>query len=79
MAGDFGGMRATTLLRSYVAEFGMYPVPTFVAIPKIHSAITEEGEVTIERISKNVGKQLEELRWLATAIKNHSAVEPSPQ
>jgi len=76
--GSFGGIRTATILRSFVAELRMLPIPSAVVIPEIRSAITEEGIVKEERISRNVGKQLDELGWFATAIQNHSAVEPCP-
>jgi len=63
--GSFGGIRTGAIYA--------------VAIPEIRSAITEQRIVKEERISGNVGKQLDELRWFATAIKNHSAVEPFPE
>jgi len=61
-----------------VAEFGMFPVPSSVAIPTVHESISAEGNVNEDRISRNIVKQLEELCWYATAVKKHAAVTPPP-
>jgi len=77
--GPFGGIRAGTLLRVFVAQFGMFPTPTSVVIPKVETAITDAGVLKENSISPHISKQLDEISWLATAIKDHMAVTPPPE
>jgi len=78
LVGPFGGIRVGTLLRIFVAEFGMFPVPSSVAIPTVHESISPEGRVNQDTISRDIVQQLEELCWHATAVKKHAAVTPPP-
>jgi NAD(P)H-dependent FMN reductase len=72
--GPFGGVRALTLLRAYVAEFGMLPLPQNVTMPTVHEALTEDGKDKEGRISKNVEKLVHELEWYVDAISNHKKI-----
>ena len=42
--GPFGGVRASTQLRTHLAEVGMVTVPSTIAIGKIHESIDAEGK-----------------------------------
>ena len=74
--GHSGGARVLTLLRIFVAEFGMYPLPTHVVIPLVHEVLTEDGADTSQsgRFRVNVEKQAYELEWLADAILNQKKI-----
>ncbi|GLS45419.1 NADPH-dependent FMN reductase [Methylobacterium brachythecii] len=67
-AGQFGGVRAAMQLRAMLAELGTPSIPSLLPIPRIHKALSEEGEPSEEWLGKAAGKFLDELGWYAEAL-----------
>jgi NAD(P)H-dependent FMN reductase len=68
-AGQFGGVRAAMQLRAMLAELGTPSIPSLLPIPRIHKALSEEGQPAEEWFGKAAGKFLDELAWYAEALK----------
>ena len=68
-AGQFGGVRAAMQLRAMLAELGTPSIPSLLAIPRIHKALSEQGDPAEEWLGKAAGKFLDELVWYAEALK----------
>ncbi|MCE4225669.1 NAD(P)H-dependent oxidoreductase [Methylobacterium sp. C25] len=68
-AGQFGGVRAAMQLRAMLAELGTPSIPSLLPIPRIHKALSEDGQPSEEWLGKAAGKFLDELTWYAEALK----------
>jgi NAD(P)H-dependent FMN reductase len=68
-AGQFGGVRAAVALRSTLAELGMPAIPSECAIPRIGTALDEEGRPSDERTTRTLNRFLDEFFWYARALK----------
>ncbi|TCV94531.1 NAD(P)H-dependent FMN reductase [Luteibacter rhizovicinus] len=72
-AGQFGGVRAAFALRETVAELGMPSISSTCPVPRIGHALDEQGVPTDERLSRSLGRFLDELEWYARALKRQRA------
>jgi len=68
--GPFGGIRAAALVRPFLSELGMVPLPSSLTIPTIqNSSIEEDGSIADnERVEKNAEKVCKELLWYVEAL-----------
>jgi NAD(P)H-dependent FMN reductase len=67
--GQFGGVRAAMQLRATLAELGMPSVPSLCPIPRIGTALNEEGKPADPRTTKSLDRFLDEFAWYARALK----------
>ena len=73
-AGPFGGVRAAMQLRMTLAELGMPSIPSLLPIPRIGSALQEDGSpADPARFGRHVGRFLDEFCWYAEALKERRA------
>jgi len=73
-AGQFGGVRAAMQLRMTLAELGMSSIPSLLPIPRIGSALHEDGTpAEPERFGRQAGRFLDEFCWYAEALKERRA------
>jgi NAD(P)H-dependent FMN reductase len=73
-AGQFGGVRAAMQLRMTLAELGMPSIPSLLPIPRIGSALQEDGRpVDPAPLDRQAGRFLDEFCWYAEALKQQRA------
>ena len=70
-SGPFGGVRAAVHLRAVLGELGMPSVPRMLAIPRVATALDEEGRETAAGSLKSTPRFLDELEWYAEALRSH--------
>lgn len=68
-AGQFGGVRAAVALRATLAELGMPAIPSECPIPRIATALDEEGRAQNEHVTHTLDRFLDEFFWYARALK----------
>lgn len=68
-AGQFGGVRAAVALRATLAELGMPSIPSECAIPRIATALDEDGQAQNEHVTHTLDRFLDEFLWYARALK----------
>jgi NAD(P)H-dependent FMN reductase len=68
-AGQFGGVRAAMPLRAMLAELGMSSIPSLLPIPRLQTAIDEQGNPAEPWLEKSAGRFLDELEWHAEAMR----------
>jgi NAD(P)H-dependent FMN reductase len=67
--GQFGGVRAAMQLRMTLAELGMQSIPSLLPIPRIGTALDEEGAPAEgSPLPKQAGRFLDEFVWYARAL-----------
>eukprot|EP01128_Nolandella_sp_AFSM9_P005050 TRINITY_DN238_c0_g1_i2.p1 TRINITY_DN238_c0_g1~~TRINITY_DN238_c0_g1_i2.p1 ORF type:complete len:229 (-),score=67.85 TRINITY_DN238_c0_g1_i2:86-733(-) len=74
--GQFGGQRAAMALRPILAELGCISVSRIAAFPKVGETLDEEG-VPVEdpeNFGKFLATTLNQLEWLAEAMKTQRAI-----
>ncbi|OOG57106.1 NADPH-dependent FMN reductase [Rhodanobacter sp. B05] len=67
-AGMFGGVRAAVALRTTLAELGMPAIPSECPIPRIASALDEDGKPQNEHVPRTLIRFLDEFEWYARAL-----------
>jgi NAD(P)H-dependent FMN reductase len=67
-AGMFGGVRAAVALRTTLAELGMPAIPSECPIPRIASALDEDGKPQNEHVPRTLNRFLDEFEWYARAL-----------
>ncbi|MFF7708874.1 NAD(P)H-dependent oxidoreductase [Pseudomonas sp. NPDC007930] len=72
-AGGFGGVRAAMQLRMTLGELGMPSIPSLFAIPRIGSALSDDGQPAEPRTRQQMERFLDELQWYAEALKTQRA------
>ncbi len=68
-AGMFGGVRAAVALRTTLAELGMPSISSECPIPRIASALDEDGTPQNEHVSHTLERFLDEFEWYARALR----------
>ncbi|HXW08525.1 MAG TPA: NAD(P)H-dependent oxidoreductase [Vicinamibacterales bacterium] len=68
-AGSFGGVRAAVHLREVVAELGMPSISSTFPIPKIASALAEDGAPQDAGLDRRFARFASELEWYAEALR----------
>ena len=71
MAGEFGGVRAATLIQPFLGDFGVLLLPTKPYLTSVHTKLDAEGGVKDEKFQDMVQKMAKELVWYADAIREH--------
>ena len=69
-AGQFGGVRAAMQLRMTLAELGM---PSVLPIPRIQTALDEDGHPVGEGALHGLDRFLDEFTWYAEALRHQRA------
>lgn len=70
--GQWGGMRAAMQLRALTSELGCLSVSRICGIPNAGEAFDEQGiPADPARWDKMLGGVLDQLEWMAVAMKNH--------
>jgi len=69
--GNWGGVRAAVVLRPFLAELGCIATHQSLAIPKVSSAMDEDGNPKEDHLVPGVTKFIAELQWMAAALRNH--------
>ncbi|XP_055996532.1 quinone reductase-like [Ostrea edulis] len=69
--GPFGGMRAAMALRAITGELGCLSVSNIFGIPTVQHAFDEEGNPKNDHMESGAKKMLDQLEWMAHAMKNH--------
>lgn len=72
-AGAFGGVRAAVHVRAVLGELGMPTISTMLPVPKVQSAIDENGTPENEKTAERFGRFADELLWYARALKTARA------
>lgn len=67
--GAFGGVRAAMQLRAMLAEMGMSSIPSVLPVPKMHEALSSEGEPKDMAYEDKIKRFLDEFEWYAEALK----------
>lgn len=67
-AGGFGGVRAAMQLRMTLAELGMPSIPSLFPIPRIATAIDEQGVAQEAITDRSMNRFLDEFLWYAHAL-----------
>ncbi|XP_032786297.1 NADPH azoreductase [Daphnia magna] len=68
--GDFGGIRAATVVQPFLSELGMISLPVRVALPAVHKKFDEGGQPNDARFQDNVLRLVNELSWYVDALCN---------
>jgi NAD(P)H-dependent FMN reductase len=68
-SGQFGDACAAVALRATLAELGMPSIPSECAIPRIGSALSEDGRPNDEHTTRTLDRFLDEFLWYARALK----------
>ena len=80
---QWGGMRCAMALRPITSELGCLSVSRICAIPFAHKALTDEGAVADDdggaAATKNLAGMLNQLEWLAGAMKAQRAAVGVPK
>ncbi|KAK3087013.1 hypothetical protein FSP39_000308 [Pinctada imbricata] len=69
--GQFGGMRAAMQLRALTGELGCISVSNIFGIPQVQKAFDEKGTPLNDYMTSGATKLLDQLEWMAHAMKNH--------
>lgn len=72
-AGTFGGVRAAMQLRMTLAELGMPSIPSLLPIPRIGSALDEDGRPLAESLPRSLDRFLDEFSWYCRALRRERA------
>lgn len=72
-AASFGGVRAAMQLRALLAEVGMPPIPSILAIPSIASALSKNGVALTQELAEGSGKFFDEFEWYMRSMKAERA------
>lgn len=72
-AGGYGGVRAAMQLRAIVGELGMPSIPSLFAIPRIGTALGDDGQPTEPRITSQMNRFLDEFEWYMQALRRQRA------
>lgn len=71
--GAFAGQRAAPHLRAVLHELGMYSLSTMFAVSRVGKSFDQDGNVLDEAYLRRVKGMLDELEWLADALKRKRA------
>ncbi|KAJ3274504.1 hypothetical protein HDV01_002632 [Terramyces sp. JEL0728] len=66
--GSFGGIRAGSVLRSFLDGLGCPSIPKMFPIPTVQKAVNEDGTTDSEILQKSLAGFLSELEWYAEAL-----------
>ena len=77
-SGNFGGVRAATLIQPFVSELGMISLPTRVSLPTVHTKFDADGNASDERFQDNVQKMIKDLSWYADALRAQKETAGAP-
>lgn len=74
-AGQWGGARAATGMRTFLSELGCLPVSAMIHVPHAHEALAEDGSFTRDPTAWRgyLGRTLCQLDWWAEAARNARA------
>lgn len=72
-AGQFGGVRAAMQLRMTLAELGMPSIPSLFPIPRIGTALAEDGTAKDAATGRFLDRFLDEFEWYMRALKRERA------
>lgn len=78
MTGDFGGVRAATIVQPFLSELGMVALPSRVSLPTVHTKFNESGEPNNQRFQDSVDRMAKELSWYVDALKNAKETQGQP-
>lgn len=70
-AGQFGGVRAAMHLQAMLCELGMPSISSTYPIPRIASALDEQGQELTPEAGKRFDRFAAELEWYAEALRAH--------
>lgn len=72
-AGQFGGVRAAMQLRALLCELGMPSISSLLPIPKIGTALDEEGVPQQSWLDQAAKRFVDEFVWYAQALRRQRA------
>jgi NAD(P)H-dependent FMN reductase len=78
VTGNYGGVRAATLLRPFLSELGTVTIPAQASLPLVHKNISESGEPSEVKWRDTVARVVNELEWYADALKAQKASKNPP-
>ncbi|XP_021964704.2 FMN-dependent NADPH-azoreductase [Folsomia candida] len=76
--GNFGGARTLTIVRPYLNELGLLPVPCYVPIPTVNTLIDEDGNTTNQMVLDRIGLAVKEVLWYGQGLKDLKLKTPPP-
>jgi|SRR5687768_4009029 NAD(P)H-dependent FMN reductase len=71
--GMFGGINAAQQLRLIFAELGAPSIPSSFAIPRVHKAFDDSGNLTDDSYNKRIDRFLKEFEWYLEALNTQRA------
>jgi len=71
--GGFGGVRAAMQLRAMLSELGMPSIPSLFPIPRIQTALDDEGRPSDSSLNRKFDRFALELEWHAEALQAQRA------
>lgn len=74
----FGGIRASVALRPFLAELGMFTVPSYSYIPVVGDNVGADGSLKSDKIVDSLTRVVKEVGWYAEAVKKHKEDSPLP-
>lgn len=72
-SGQWGGVRAIEALVTSVREMGLVATFTDVQFPKVQELFDDEGKIADEAYARRVNRAIDELVWMANALKTARA------
>ena len=67
-SGSFGGVRATSHLRDFLSNVGMFILPYTLPIPKVQDAFDDQGETIDKNYDRRGNRFLDEMEWYTRAL-----------
>jgi NAD(P)H-dependent FMN reductase len=77
LAGEFGGVRAATLIQPFLGDFGVVVLPTKPFLTTVHTKLDDKDGVKDEKFQNMVQKMTKELVWYTAAIREHKQTSGS--
>jgi len=75
--GAFGGVRAIENLRQVANALGLSPVPTYAALPTVHTQFEENGDLKNDFNKQAFEALFREFEWYLAALANQRKLDPS--
>lgn len=68
LTGDFGGIRAGTIVQPFLSELGIISLPVRVTLPTVHTKFDDDEQPNDTRFKESVERMVKELVWYAEAL-----------
>ena len=72
--GSIGGIRGGIQMQQLALAIQAYAVPQMLLVPQVHLNFSEEGTALDENFAKQINFFIDEIKWIAEAIKNQNSL-----